>query len=273
MRWKIKLITLIFVILLPFSAQASAPEEYLDFFKKYETLGNNYDLSVAEMYSDEAKVVVFRVTPDGVETTTKINGKKVKQMIHEQMDIIKKLGSKSNYSNVSVTLEGNTGKIKATRYSTLKCFKDNKYYMVIEKQTDGSFQIIEEFIEEPIQTSCKEFSEEQLGLILESMVLETNKSLPLMADAETRLDKSSSKGKTLSFHYTLINFMSSMVDSEQFMAAMIPNIVKRMCGNSTFRAYLEMGANFKHTYRGKDQMEIATIPVVKSDCKPTDYGM
>ena len=76
MSWKIKFVTLIFVVVLPFSAQASTPQEYLDFFKKFELLGDTYDHAVADMYSDEAAVTVLSVL-EGMETTTKMNGKKV----------------------------------------------------------------------------------------------------------------------------------------------------------------------------------------------------
>jgi hypothetical protein len=145
--------------------------------------------------------------------------------------------------------------------------------MVVEKQTDGLLQIVEEFIEEPIETSCKQMSEKQLAVMLESLVLEANNNFPVMLDSETRLEQLSSEGKTISYHYTMVNFMSSMLNEEKFMAAMVPNLIKQMCSNSTLRTYMDMGAHFEHVYRGKDNMEVATIPVVKTDCKPTDYGM
>ncbi|MBT5472616.1 MAG: hypothetical protein HOK41_18585 [Nitrospina sp.] len=272
MRWKIKFITLIFLCVLPFSAHASKADEYLEFFKKYELLGDTFDLAVADMYSDEANVTVLNILK-GVESTSRMKGKKVKEMIHEQMELVKKADSTSDYSNISVEVEGNRATIKATRYSTFKCFTDNKYFMVVEKQTDGLLQIVEEFIEEPIETSCKQMSEKQLAVMLESLVLEANNNFPVMLDSETRLEQLSSEGKTISYHYTMVNFMSSMLNEEKFMAAMVPNLIKQMCSNSTLRTYMDMGAHFEHVYRGKDNMEVATIPVVKTDCKPTDYGM
>jgi len=272
MSWKLKFIALIFTVVLPFSVQASTPKEYLDFFKKYELLGDTFDHAVADMYSDEAKVSILTVL-EGSESTTKMNGKKVKKMIHDQMELVKKADSTSDFSNISVEIEGNKATIKATRYSTFKCFTDNKYYMVVEKQSDGTLQIIEEFMEEPIKTHCKEMSEKNLGILLESMALEVNNNFPVMVDAETRLEKTSAKGKTFTYHYTLVNIMSSMVNPEKFKDAMDANIKKQMCSNTTLRTYMDMGATLEHSYRGKDHMPIAAIQVIKTDCKPSDYGL
>lgn len=272
MSWKIKFIVLIFTVVLPFSVHASTPQEYLDFFKKYEQLGNDYDMAVVDMYSDEANVTIFSVL-DGVETTTKMKGKKVKQMLHEQMDLIKKSEAKSDYSNISLEIEGNKATIKATRYASFKCFKDNKYFVVIETQKDGTMQIVEEFMEEPIKTHCEEMSEKKLEVLLKSMAVEANNNFPMMVDTETRLEKTSAEGKVFTYHYTMVNFMSSMINGEQFKASLEPNVIKKMCSNSTLRTYMDMGATLEHSYKGKDQMPIAAMQVVKSDCNPSDYGM
>ncbi|MBC8285507.1 MAG: hypothetical protein H8E32_16970 [Nitrospinae bacterium] len=267
MSWKIKFTTLIFLIVLPFTAHASTAKEYLDFFKKYELMGNSYDLAIAELYSDKAKVEVLSVLPDGVESITRMNGKKVKEMIPRQMDLVKQAESQNDYSNISVEIDGNKATVRATRYSSFKCYKDNKYYMVIETQTDGTMLIVEESYEEPVQTSCAELSENQLAIMLQSMVLEANNSFPVMIDAETRIEKTSSEGKTFKYHYTLINFFSSMIDPGKFAATMQPNVVQQMCTNSTLRTFLDMGAIFQHIYKGKDNMEITTLQVAKPDCE------
>ncbi|MBT5470121.1 MAG: hypothetical protein HOK41_05920, partial [Nitrospina sp.] len=134
-------------------------------------------------------------------------------------------------------------------------------------------QIIEEFMEEPIKTHCKEMSEKQLAFVLESMTIATNNDIPVMVDTETKLEKTSSEGKTFTYHYTLVNFMANMINSEQFKASMAPNIVKQMCNNTTMRSYMDMGAILEHSYKSKDQLPIFAMQVVKADCKPSDYGM
>lgn len=189
------------------------------------------------------------------------------------MELIKKMDSKNDLSKISVEIEGNKATIKATRYSTFKCFTDNKNFMVVKKQADGTLQIIEEFMEEPIKTHCKEMSDKQLAFVLESMVVATNSHVPVMVDSETRLEKTSAEGKTFTYHYTLVNFMSNMIGSEQFKASMTPNIVKQMCNNTTMRSYMDMGAILEHSYKSKDQLPITAMQVVKTDCKPSDYGM
>ena len=224
------------------------------------------------MYSDEASVSILSVL-EGTESTTKMKGKKVKKMIHEQMELVKKADSTNDFSNISVEIEGNKATIKVTRYSSFKCFTDNKYFVVVEEQANGMLQIIEEFMEEPIKTHCKKMSEKQLAVLLESMALEANNHFPVIVDTETRLEKTSAEGKTFTTPIHHGQFMSNMINSEQFKATMAPNIVKQMCSNTTLRSYMDMGATLEHSYKGKDQLPIDAMQVVKTDCKPSDYGM
>lgn len=234
-------------------------------------MSNAYDLAVADMYSDDAKIIVLR-NMDGMESTTKMTGKKAKEMIVDQMPIIKESGATNDYSKISIVIDGNKATIRATRYSTLKCFTDDKYYMVVEKNDDGPFQIIEEFVETPIKNLCEHISEKKLSILLKSLAKAANKNLPIKVDTETQLEKISVEGKNFTYHYTMVNFMTSMIDPAKFKAGIVPTLTKQMCSNTSIRTFLDMGAVFVHSYKGKDHFPITDIQVVKSDCKPEDFG-
>ena len=67
-------------------------------------------------------------------------------MIIDSMEIGKQRGDKSEFSDIKIVIDKNKARITASRYSTLKCFKDKRYYMIVSKKTNGNLQIIEEFI-------------------------------------------------------------------------------------------------------------------------------
>ena len=156
---------------------SSADQEYMDFFKKYESLGHAFDPAVADMYSDKAMIHAIRKLPDGVEQSMKMNGTKWKEMIVSTMEISKQRGDRSDFSNVSVSMEGDVAKIKASRYSATKCFSDEKYYMRVKKQSDGTLKIVEEFVESPMESSCKTTKKNDLELFLKGAVAVANKTL------------------------------------------------------------------------------------------------
>ena len=45
-------------------------------------------------------------------------------------------------------------RIRADRYSVVKCYRDLGYYMLIGRETDGALAIVEEYSETQPQSSC-----------------------------------------------------------------------------------------------------------------------
>ncbi len=241
-------------------------QKYLDFFKQYESLGHAFDPTVVDMYSDEATIHTIRKTPDGVEQTLKMDGSKWKELIISTMEISQKRGDKNEFSNIAVAMDGDVAKITASRYSTIKCFTDDKYYMRVKKQSDGVLRIIEEFSETPLESSCKTTKKDDLELFLKHVVKVANKQYPIMVDADTKLEKASSEGKTLTYHYTLVKYTADELNAQIFEQNMMPDLLKHTCADSSLRNVVDKGGMIVFQYNGKDQNGISNMNVKKSDC-------
>ena len=238
----------------------------MDFFKQYESLGHAFDPTVADMYSDAATIHTIRKMPDGVEQTLKMDGSKWKELIISTMEISQKRGDKNEFSNIAIAMDGDVAKITASRYSTIKCFTDDKYYMRVKKQSDGVLRIIEEFSETTLESSCKTTKKDDLELFLKSVVKVANKQYPIMVDADTKLEKTSSEGKTLTYHYTLVNYTADELNAQIFEQNMMPDLLKHTCADSGLRNVVDKGGMIVFQYNGKDQNGISNMNVKKSDC-------
>ncbi|MEG2885475.1 MAG: hypothetical protein RR884_13040, partial [Acinetobacter sp.] len=87
-------IILIFSLLCTSSCFAINPDqEYMMFLKKYEELSNLNDAKEMDMYADDSKIIMKRVTSDGIEHSMSMSGKKAKEFYLENMEIVKKIGS------------------------------------------------------------------------------------------------------------------------------------------------------------------------------------
>ncbi|MBW2712919.1 MAG: hypothetical protein JRC77_04130, partial [Deltaproteobacteria bacterium] len=182
------------------------------------------------------------------------------------MDIAKKRGDQSKFSDIQITLDGVTAKIKASRYAVVKCFQDTRYYMLARKQSNGKIQIIEEFVESAVKSNCESRPENDLALLLEATVITMNKDLPIMVDSDTKLEKVSADGNEMKLHYELVNFISSDVDTDVFLSNMKPAIAGQSCATPSLRAVMDQGGTIAYLYNGNDKKEIATFSVGKDSC-------
>lgn len=124
------------------------------FFEKYISLGDNFDEAVADLYSDNAKISAIRRYPNGLKKVMEIDGSKWKFLVKKSMPLGKARGDISKFTNIKITLKGTKAKIKADRYSELKCYVDRGYYMVIERDKSGNYLIVEEYMETQPQSDC-----------------------------------------------------------------------------------------------------------------------
>lgn len=124
------------------------------FFQKYIELGNAYDPELASLYSDNAKILSYRVYPHGTERSLEMEGVRWKQLLILSLPLAKAQGDKSTFSEVTITDEKVGFKIKANRYSERKCYTDTGYYMIVQPKEDGRLEIIEEYMETQPQSDC-----------------------------------------------------------------------------------------------------------------------
>ncbi len=133
---------------------ADDAQDALSFFNNYVTAANSYSQTIADMYSPDAKIIRQVIKPDGtlVDITTD-TATYIKQMQLGQAGA-KLRGYKNNYSNISVTSEGNGAyKISSLRQPSGETYK-LKTYMIVKKQ-NGSWKITEEMMQTKVQTFLK----------------------------------------------------------------------------------------------------------------------
>lgn len=132
----------------------AANNEGLDFFKKYTNAANNYESSVLDMYAPNAKIIRQVIKPDGelvdIETDTETYLRQLK--IGEKTAKIRRY--KNHYSNVTSTKYEDGYKISALRQPSGEKYK-LKTYMIIKKQPDGKWKIVEELMQTKVQTFLK----------------------------------------------------------------------------------------------------------------------
>ena len=133
------------------SASAETPEA---FFERFVKIGQRYDLAVAELYADDAVIRSLRKYPLGASKTMDVSGVQWKALIKQVMPSAKLLDDKSLYSNMKFTLSGDDVKVKADRYVPRRCYTDKGYYLVIRKQQDGRYLIVEEYLETEAAATC-----------------------------------------------------------------------------------------------------------------------
>ena len=149
------LITILSLICLTLTSFADESNEALDFFNKYVNAANTYSPTVIEMYSPSAKIIREVIKPDG--TTVKLatdTATYIKQMKLSQATA-KLKHYKNTYTEIKVTQAGNGSyKVSSLRQPSGETYK-LKTYMILKKQPDGNWLIIEELMQTKVQTLLK----------------------------------------------------------------------------------------------------------------------
>ena len=149
------LVSVLAVCFAVLSALADDESEALEFFNNYVAAANSYSSEVANMYSSDAKIIRQVIKNDGttqdVDTDTATY---IKQMKLGQAGA--KLRKYTNtYSDVTVEkIEDGQYKISSQRQPSGETYK-LKTYMIVEKQTDGSWLIVEEMMQTKVQVFLK----------------------------------------------------------------------------------------------------------------------
>jgi len=138
--------------------------------------------------------------------------------------------------------------------------------MIIEKGDDNKLQIVEEFIESKANSLCANVPKNDLALVLQGSVKMLNKQLPIMIDGDTQLEKSSSEGNTLVYHYVLINYLSTEIDPEALEQNLRAIVTQQSCTLPSIKRVVDRGGSISHRYNGKDQKQILAFNVDKASC-------
>jgi ketosteroid isomerase-like protein len=148
------ILTLLSLFIVSSSVLADDKQEALNFFNSYVNAANNYSPTVAEMYSPSAKIIRQVVKPDG--TTVDVatdTATYIKQMKIGQAGA-KLRHYKNTYTNIVATPVEGAFKVASMRQPSGEDYK-LKAYMIVKKQPNGEWLIIEEMMQTKVQTFLK----------------------------------------------------------------------------------------------------------------------
>jgi len=151
---KINMLAIIMLMLfVTFTDITGATEEKSDriakakeFFKLYVRLGNTFNPTVADLYSDEAIIQNKRTYPNGHVRTLTMPAAKYKKMIRAVMLPAKQRGDTNTLTDVSYTVVGDGVRIEADRYSDLKKYH-SPISILVKPSISGEWLIYEEISE------------------------------------------------------------------------------------------------------------------------------
>ncbi len=135
---------------------AHANEQPSDFFERYAEYVKTFNRAVIQLYSNDALIHAYRVYPNKrTEKHMEFNGENWKRYLKQAMPFASLENETNTFSNVTVSEYNNGYIIKAHRYSIKKCYTDKNYYMVINPDIYGSYEIIEEYMEVDPTARCQ----------------------------------------------------------------------------------------------------------------------
>ena len=148
-------LTIVMTFIVTLSAMADDKSDALKFFNNYVNAANTYSDSVTKMYSPTAKIIRQVVKPDG--TTVDVNtdtATYIRQMKIAQAGA-KIRNYKNFYSDVKVTKIANGKcKIASNRQPIGETYK-LKTYMIVQKQPNKQWLIVEEMMQTKQQIFLK----------------------------------------------------------------------------------------------------------------------
>ena len=123
--------------------QTSVLNEVRDAFQRYQELTSSFDASLANLYSDDAKIHLRRVDVAGKAQEIEFSGSEYKRLLSASMEVAKARGDLSVFSKASFSREGEAVRVEATRYSVLKKYRA-PHILKFHRSSSGEWLITEE---------------------------------------------------------------------------------------------------------------------------------
>ena len=241
-------------------------EKALEFFKRYQTLTKSWDPALATMYSDDARVIIHQNKPDGKASNVLYTGTEWKSKLPGEVAGMKDKGKANQFGFVHVYIEGAGAKVTANRYTSDGSSVDAGYYMKIARQEDGRLAITEEYFETRANALPPKAKPSALENFLGVYQKRVQDHLPLMVDANTRLDAVEVRGRSLVFLHTMVNLSRGQVAPAAFQKQVKEPLAKQVCANPELSAILKKGARLAYVYRFNDGSSLAVVRLDSSAC-------
>ncbi len=108
---------------------------------------------------------------------------------------------------------------------------------------------------------------QDINSLLLAIANETNKDLPVMVDAETRLDSTLGASGEFAYKYTLVNLAFEEIDQDYFYETMQPILINSVCSTEEMGFFVEQAIPVKYLYYGKNGKQISSILITPDQCR------
>jgi hypothetical protein len=102
--------------------------------------------------------------------------------------------------------------------------------------------------------------------LLRNTASELNARLPMLVDAETRLDSSIGTNKTFRYNYTLLAHTSANLSARDLQSHLQQKLLNRFCASKEMALYITNGVVVTYAYSGNDGRPIGAITIHPSQC-------
>jgi hypothetical protein len=111
-------------------------------------------------------------------------------------------------------------------------------------------------------------TEETLAEGMKRAAEEINSRAPYMLDSETRLESATAgPGAQITYQHTLINYASEELDKSFLRENLRPAVVSGVCENREMQPSLRLGAKYRYSYQGNDEIAIYSLFIDAQTCE------
>lgn len=149
-----KILLTVVTLMFGLCAFAGESQEALSFFNNFVQASNNYKSELLNMYSNDARIIRQVVKPNGETANAYFSVDDYKRQMKISSKVAKLRNYKNYYSNVRVSKVSDGYKIDALRKPSASDYK-LKTSMIVQKQSDGHWKIVEELMQTKEQIFLK----------------------------------------------------------------------------------------------------------------------
>lgn len=136
-------------------AWADVPAEARDVFDRYQSLERSFDPQLAELYDDDAVILVTRVYANGVVRHLKIPGDVYKLALRQSMEAAAEAGDFNQYNDIEFASRDGAVEVTAQRYNLWRNYS-SPYRALLRVDEDGYWRIVEERMETQVPYTASE---------------------------------------------------------------------------------------------------------------------
>lgn len=112
-------------------------------FRRFESLGREFDPNCADFYADGATIRNARRMPDGETRKMEMGGSDYRKMIVSTLSLARERGDRNTFRGVDLRMEGCGVRVRASRFSELKQY-ESPIDWLFARDENGRWRIVEE---------------------------------------------------------------------------------------------------------------------------------